>query len=115
MIVKEALAVEAVPVEMEGAHGVTKRVLISEEDDAPNFILRQFEIEPGGNTPYHSHDFEHEVYVLSGNGLLKTADGDIQLKDGNVVFVPGNEFHQFINTGEKIFRFLCIIPRLDLY
>ncbi len=64
MIVRDLTEIEAVPMNVGGAKGVTKRVLISEVDGAPNFIMRQFSISPGGNTPYHTHDWEHVIYVL---------------------------------------------------
>lgn len=35
---------------------VTKRVLIAEKQNAPNFIMRHFTIEEGGYSPHHAHD-----------------------------------------------------------
>jgi len=51
------------------------RDLISEKDGAPNFRLRHFVIEPGGHTPLHRHDWEHENYFISGKGILVTERG----------------------------------------
>jgi quercetin dioxygenase-like cupin family protein len=56
---------------MDGAKNVYIRWLVSEKDGAPNFYLRMFRVEKGGYTPYHSHPYEHEVYVLSGSGIVK--------------------------------------------
>jgi len=102
--------IEAQDIIMEGVKNVRKRSLITEKDGAPNFALRLFELGLGGNTPYHKHPWEHEVFVLDGNGEVISEDGNEALGEGSVVFVPGEQFHQFKNTGERPFKFLCIVP-----
>jgi len=97
-------------VEMEGAEGVKIRWLITKEDGAPNFAMREFEVAPGGHTPYHAHDWEHEVYVLSGEGVASGPDGGRELAPGTVVLVPPNEEHNFKNTGAAPLGFLCLVP-----
>ena len=62
--------VDCQPVDMEGASGCHVRWLLGEKDGAPNFAMRQFEVEPGGYTPKHYHPYEHEVYVLEGAGVV---------------------------------------------
>jgi quercetin dioxygenase-like cupin family protein len=98
---------ETVP---EPAKKVKIRWLINEKQNAPNFSMRRFEIAPGGNTPYHTHDWEHEVYVLSGNALINTKDGEVTLKQGDVILVESNEEHNFVNNSDEDFVFLCMIP-----
>ena len=98
------------PVDTEGAHGVGIRVLISEEHGAPNFIMRRFSIQPGGRTPYHSHDWEHEVFVLSGEGEVVQGENSYRISEGSVVLVVPDEEHNFRNTGDTPLVFLCLIP-----
>jgi len=105
--------VEAEEVVDPGAKGVTIRWLISEKDGAPNFVMRLFEVEPDGYTPYHKHQWEHEVFVLKGEGSLITENKTSPLKPGDAVFVPGEEDHQFKNTSEENFVFLCLVPNKD--
>jgi len=62
--------ITAVPVDMEGAVGCQVRWLLGEEDGAPNFAMRQFEVEANGHTPKHHHPYEHEVFVLEGSGVV---------------------------------------------
>ena len=50
------------------AKGVAARVLIGKADGAENFCMRAFEIAPGGHTPKHTHDWEHEMFVHAGPG-----------------------------------------------
>lgn len=95
---------------VEGVPGVTIRWVIGEEDDAPNFAMRIFEIEPGHSTPYHQHDWEHEVLVLDGEGIVRQGGGELRIRDGSVIFVPGMEMHQFANRGESVLRFVCLVP-----
>ena len=87
MKVKIAQDVEARKVEMDGAEGVTMRMLIGPDDGAVNFNMRMFELAPGGHTPRHSHRWEHEVYVLRGSGTVVTPDGDMPLRPGQAVYV----------------------------
>jgi len=84
--------------------------LITKEMGANNFAMRLFEIEPGGYSPLHTHPWEHEVFILSGEGKVSDGEKTFDFKSGYVVFVPSNELHQFRNTGVKALRFLCLIP-----
>ncbi len=93
-----------------GAKGVTIRVLMGENVDAPTFAMRHFEIAPGGSTPFHSHHWEHEVYVLSGKGVARRKDGQSEVGPGSFVYVPPDEEHNFENAGDEPFSFLCVIP-----
>lgn len=93
------------------AEGVKVRWLIDEEKGAPNFAMRLFEVEPGGSTPYHTHNWEHEVFILEGEGVAVKEDGTVEsVVPWDVVFVEPNERHNFRNTGEDNLRFLCLIP-----
>ena len=103
-------AVPAAPVDMQGAHGCTVRWLIGAADGAPNFAMRQFEIEPGGYTPRHHHPYEHEVFVLEGEGVVFEGDVEHALKEGDVIYVSPGELHQFRNTGSCPMKFLCLVP-----
>ncbi|HNQ23104.1 MAG TPA: cupin domain-containing protein [Phycisphaerae bacterium] len=98
------------PVQMEGAQNVKMRMLIGRADGAANFHMRHFEVGVGGHTPHHAHPYEHEVLILSGNGVVRSPQGDRPIKAGDVVFVPADERHQFVNGGTGPLTFLCLIP-----
>lgn len=97
-------------VTMEGAEGVKIRMLIGPEDNAPNFHMRHFEVTPGGHTPNHHHDFEHEVLILKGEGIIKSEQGDRSFKTGDVIYVAPNENHQFTNPSPTPLEFICLVP-----
>ena len=97
-------------VHMEDAKGCKVRWLISDKDKAPNFAMRLFEVEPGGYTPLHTHDWEHEVYILEGEGVVTGGEKVTEIKSGTVVYAAPNEKHQFKNAGTGTLKFLCLIP-----
>ena len=112
MQVKHFQEVEAQEVDLEGASRCKVRWLVSEKDGAPNFAMRQFEVAPGGYTPKHSHPYEHEVFVLEGEGLVLEGDREHRLAAGDVVLVVPDEIHQFRNTGDTPLKFLCLVPHV---
>ena len=111
MKIKNSETIRPEPVEMEGADGVQIRLLIHEGEGAPNFYMRQFIIAPGGCTPLHTHQWEHEVFILSGAGTAVSPDGDNPIRPGDCIFVPPGEQHQFKNAGTEELKFLCLVPK----
>ena len=97
---------------MEGAEKVFKQVPISKEIGSPSFCFRVFTIDPKGHTPYHTHDFEHLNYVISGRGSLVDNQGvKHQIKTGEFALILPNEKHQFQNTSETDpFVIICAVP-----
>ncbi len=97
-------------VEMEGAEKCTVRWLLHGGKGAKNFAMRQYTLYEGGHTPYHQHDFEHEVFCLEGEGTVVLEDKEYPFLPGYYVLVPENIMHNFVNRTEKPFKFLCLIP-----
>lgn len=94
----------------EAVKGVTGRVAIGQADGAKNFCMRVFELEEGGYSPRHSHEWEHEIFVHSGKGEILNKDKWVPISTGYIVFVPGNLVHQIRNVGDEPFVFACLIP-----
>jgi len=103
--------VEAKAVE-DGASKVKIRWLISKDIGAENFAMRLFEIGVGGYTPLHTHHWEHEVFILDGEGLIFDGEKAVPFTKGDAVFVPPDERHQFKNSTKKPLKILCLIPCL---
>ena len=61
--------------------------------------MRMMEVEPGGHTPRHQHDYEHEIYVVDGEGVVVEGDTQHRLQAGDVVHIRPNDVHQFRNDG----------------
>jgi quercetin dioxygenase-like cupin family protein len=98
------------PVAADSALDVSMQWLIDKSRGAPNFAMRLFRIEPGGHTPRHTHNWEHEVFVVRGNGRIWAEGKWNDLEQGAFVLVAPNEEHQFEATPGQSFEFLCLVP-----
>ena len=110
MLIRRADEMAGTPMAMDGVKGVTMRLMVGRADGAPNFSMRHFTVEPGGHTPHHSHNYEHEIFVVEGAGRVEQ-DGEFrEIRAGDVVFVKPNSVHQFTNPSNSSMKFLCFVP-----
>ena len=110
MILKNLNSIAQQTVTMTGAQNVQMQLLCGPDDGCPNFAMRKFTVAPGGCTPKHQHDYEHEVLILSGEGTVFGNGTEHPIKTGDVLFVPANELHQFRNTTATPLQFICLVP-----
>jgi len=96
--------------EESGAEGISVKWLIKKDDGAPNFAMRLFELQPKGCSPLHSHNWEHEVYILEGDCTVTCGGQERNASAGYVVFIPPNTEHRFANAGKSTLKFLCLVP-----
>ena len=96
--------------ENSGATKATRQILIGPDENSPNFHIRYFAVQPGGHTSLDQHAHEHGVYILHGHALLRLDNNECELNPGDVVYISGNEVHQFFTTGQEPFGFLCVVP-----
>jgi quercetin dioxygenase-like cupin family protein len=82
-----------------------KRVVIGPKQGAPNFVMRVIDMAPGASYS-HSHDWEHEVFVLSGEATLVTDEAETQLKPDDLIYIAPFEKHGLANRSQEIFRFI---------
>ena len=85
------------------------QVLIS-ADDAPNFAMRRFTINPGGSMPLHTNRVEHEQLVLNGRAKVVIGKKEFEVKKDDVVFIPAGIAHNYETLGDEPFQFLCMVP-----
>ncbi|HTL54000.1 MAG TPA: cupin domain-containing protein [Planctomycetota bacterium] len=94
-----------------GVQKVKMRALVTQDEGAPNFTMRLFEVESGGTTPLHAHPWEHEIFVVEGRmEALENGETVRNLKTGDAVYVPANEKHQFRNPGPGVLKMICMVP-----
>ncbi|MFC6767917.1 cupin domain-containing protein [Natrinema soli] len=71
-----------------------------------------YELPPGMQSwPYHYHTANEEaIYVLAGEGQLKTEDGLKPLTAGDYATFPADESggHRVVNDGEGTLRYLAM-------
>jgi quercetin dioxygenase-like cupin family protein len=88
--------IEELPVHDPHVAGISRRVLISAKERAPNFTMRLFHVEPSGYTYHHSHDLEHEIFIIEGEGEALTEEGSKPFQTSYAIFVEPNEVHQTV-------------------
>jgi len=110
MLIRNVESTPRKPVAMDGVKGVQMAVMVGRSDGAPNFALRHFVVEPGGHSPRHSHDYEHEVYIVEGAGTVLLEGKEHPIGKGDVVYVPAEEENQFKADPKAGLRFLCLVP-----
>jgi len=107
---KHETEISASPVQVEGARNVSIQWLVNAEAGAGNFYLRRFIVAPDGCTPLHEHAWEHEVYILEGEGTVFGGGKESRFRPGDVIFVPPEEEHGFSADAGTSVAFLCLIP-----
>jgi quercetin dioxygenase-like cupin family protein len=95
------------------APGVLMHVVAGPAEGAPGFVMRLFEIAPGSATPHHSHHWEHEIFVVSGQGTLQSGDRHTPLREGDAAMVLPDEPHSFANAGGDTLRVICVVPLVE--
>jgi len=110
MLIRRAEDTPGKPVEMDGVKDVTMRLMVGRQDGAPTFSMRHFTVEPGGHTPHHSHNYEHEIFVVEGAGEVVYEGESHPIQAGDVLFVEPNKQHQFVNKTDQPMKFLCLVP-----
>lgn len=72
--------------------------------DAKNSLVSVYEIPPHKSAyPYHfHHNNEETFYILSGEGVLRTADGERKITAGELLFFPAGPAgaHKLTNCSE---------------
>jgi quercetin dioxygenase-like cupin family protein len=97
--------------ELKTPHGKSIKWLLSKEDGVPNFEMRYFEVTKASQPSEDKHPWEHEVFVVRGEGIIKSGGIERKVGTGDAIYIPPDEMHQFSNPGEEPFGFICIIPK----
>jgi quercetin dioxygenase-like cupin family protein len=102
--------------------GVTIKWLSSAgvDKDSPDYGLRFFAVEPGGEIPTHNHFYLQTMYMLSGQLVVSSHDPETDKKvkeeligPNDFVFVPSMEPHSMINPSDsEEALFLCCIANM---
>lgn len=95
---------------MPGAANVKKQVGITGKEGWTGWSMRIFTLAEDGYTPRHRHDWPHINYIIKGKGTLFVDGKEQPVAPGDTAFVKSGEEHQFKNTGDDEFSFMCIVP-----
>ncbi|MFD1647125.1 cupin domain-containing protein [Haloarchaeobius litoreus] len=98
---------------VDAAEGLSKGVLIDADDGAPNFAIRRFTLDAGGEVPRHTNAVEHEQYVLEGEYVVGIDDEEYTVSAGDSLLIPAGVVHWYRNEGDGQGAFLCAVPNGD--
>jgi len=101
-------SVEEKPVPANMATKTWIRWLIAEKDGAKNFYMRLFRVEPGGHIKPHFHPWEHEIFVIKGEGRVRIGKKTYNVREGYFLYIPPNAEHEY--WADEELWFLCMIP-----
>ncbi|HKL47701.1 MAG TPA: cupin domain-containing protein [Candidatus Izemoplasmatales bacterium] len=87
------------------------KVLVSEKEGWDDYVMRVVEVDKDGFTPKHQHPWPHINYVIEGKGDIMIEGENHSVKAGSYAFVPNDALHQYRNTGDQVFKFICIVPK----
>jgi quercetin dioxygenase-like cupin family protein len=93
--------------------GISIRWVVGKPEGAPNFAMRVIEFQEGAVFAAHAHPYEHEIFVLEGEGSVEGPEGTLSMRPGMAIYVPADEVHGYRNTGGGPLRFICVIPHVD--
>jgi quercetin dioxygenase-like cupin family protein len=97
--------------EVAAGQGTSRQVLISSEE-APNFALRKFVMDPQGGMPKHTNLVEHEQYILRGTGIIEIAGEAFEVSAGDSVYIPSKVPHSY-KAGKDGLEFICVVPNKE--
>ena len=89
--------------------GATRQVIIGPQDNAPNFAVRYFRLEPGRHSNLERHPHEHGVVILHGRAQLQLNEEFFEVEPLDAIFISGNDLHQFTVIGKEPLGFLCVV------
>ncbi|MEK7162926.1 MAG: cupin domain-containing protein [Patescibacteria group bacterium] len=79
-----------------------------------NLNVSLTELYPLKSTAGHSHDNADEVYIfIDGDGSIEIGSQIFKIKGGDLMLVPGGDFHKVYNQGNKILSFWAIFEKYE--
>ena len=79
-------------------------------DGVPNYVMLYVQHPPGGSSPHHTHAWEHQAFIVEGEGVLWCDGKEFPIKAGDAVLVPPESDHQFRNTGSTTLSRVTVNP-----
>lgn len=88
---------------------VVRHTLIGAKGEGTDFNLRYFEVAPGGMTSLETHEHEHVVVGIRGEGICIVRKKEYSIGFMDVIYIPPGAPHQLRNEGRAPFGFFCIV------
>ena len=95
--------------------GVKKRVLVGKEHGARKFYLRHYTIAPGTVMSLDKHVYEHELFVIAGEGTYECDGAQRTVRAGDAIWIQSNQVHRVNNLGSEPLIVLCCRGAEEIY
>ena len=92
------------------APNIQKRTLYGPGRFWDDYVMRHFILPAHETIPEHSHEWDHLMFTLSGDGVVFVEGEPYEMKKGYWTRVPGGMKHVYSNTGDEPLEFFCIVP-----
>ena len=80
-----------------------------------NLVVTWVDVPAGASQMKHSHSPEQVYVVISGHGRMHVGEESRELKKGEMAYVPPEEEHYIVNTGEEVLTYLsAATPSFDV-
>jgi mannose-6-phosphate isomerase-like protein (cupin superfamily) len=89
-----------------GAKGYRRCMAVGEDDHAVHTGFVISELDAGGSIPWHMHSFEESCFVVTGTGVIDTAEGSYRLSEGGYGVVPIAMPHRWRNESQLPVRWV---------
>jgi len=86
---------------------ISRQVLF--QDPALACELRYFEMDANGYSTLERHVHAHAVMILRGHGQCMVGDEVRDVKQFDLVTIPGSTWHQFRASSDAPLGFLCMV------
>lgn len=93
--------------------GVNKQIVIGLDDQAPNFEIRYFNLEPGTHSNLERHPHDHGVVVMHGSARVQINDDFYKVNALDAIYISGEDLHQFTVLGNEPLGFICVIKNKE--
>jgi quercetin dioxygenase-like cupin family protein len=76
---------------------------VGEKEDAPisAYIVNA---QPGQGPPLHTHPYVEVAFVIEGCATITVGNEQRKAKAGEIVVIPENTPHRFVNSGDTVLR-----------
>lgn len=91
--------------------GIKRVELLGGDGEHMHFVLRYFELAPGGYTSLEKHLHTHVIIGARGRGVLVEDDEERPLAEHDIAYIRPLAVHQLRNDGDRPFGFYCLVDR----
>lgn len=114
--IKRSSAASTSLIEEDGAKGVSLQWLSQDNlEKSPKFCMRKVFIEKNGCTPGRQTSWEHQIYILAGDGKLIEKTKERHVSAGDIIIIKENIFFKLENVGYETLVYLDIVPSITCY